>query len=821
MASATEGLGNALVNAGAGLADKERREQEEQDRLNVAKAKSAFLRAKVTADSAFDDDQDFTTYATRYQEMLKPATEQALSVVKDPKRREALEDELGVEELRGVERMADKARAKHKDTERGNTLTTINNNMDVALRSADPVTQEKLARESMAALDAAKERGYFTAEEHANKRREVGESFAIRSIQALPPEQQLKVLAPQTGSGIAPVPNDYFGRLAKVESNNDPKAQNKSGASGLYQFMPETAKQYGLADPTDPVAARSAVERLTEDNRASLSKSLGREPGETELYLAHQQGAAGAAALLKGGDQPAVEVLAPLYKGGRPAAAKAITQNGGSVDMTAKEFAVLQQQRFDKAGGEVQVASNAGTYDFQTKTGNIVDLLPADKRMLMIEQAQNKMKEGQTAFRADVATRYDAGLADIRANGSTTTVSEGEIRAAYSDNPLKADLMIRNLREEKTFFGAKEAVKLATPAETALMLQNWKPQGEMAAFTAPRYEALVRAVTEKNRLLQEDPGGYAINVSPQLQSAYSAAAADPKQLPKALELSDQIQNQLGVPSFDRRLLGKTQAETTVRQVMSLKGEKMADAMEGLAVQYGSYWPQVFRELKEHKLPDNMSVVATVDSPVARQKISEAFTAESERPGALRQLAGQDAKGIDDDVASEMADFRQSMASAPNGTQIVDRYQDTAKLLAYKYVSQGMKPSQAAKQAAKDVVLDKYDFGTYGGMTVRAPKGKLGEAERWARTTLAGLDPESLDIPPPRPGEPLTIQQRQQSYAQAVKRGSWVSNENDDGWMLLDPAGRPVKTRAGLKVGFKFSEIGAPPVSTPSLDFVAP
>lgn len=41
--------------------------------------------------------------------------------------------------------------------------------------------------------------------------------------------------------------------VISVESRYSPKAVSKAGAIGLMQLMPETARQYGVADPLDPV----------------------------------------------------------------------------------------------------------------------------------------------------------------------------------------------------------------------------------------------------------------------------------------------------------------------------------------------------------------------------------------------------------------------------------------------------------------------------------------------------------------------------------------------------------------------------------------
>jgi hypothetical protein len=57
-----------------------------------------------------------------------------------------------------------------------------------------------------------------------------------------------------------PVP--FFANLIWQESSFDPRTVSPAGAQGIAQFMPGTAKQYGLANPFDPIHALHAAGRF-------------------------------------------------------------------------------------------------------------------------------------------------------------------------------------------------------------------------------------------------------------------------------------------------------------------------------------------------------------------------------------------------------------------------------------------------------------------------------------------------------------------------------------------------------------------------------
>jgi hypothetical protein len=61
--------------------------------------------------------------------------------------------------------------------------------------------------------------------------------------------------------GLPPEAKALMYAIVETESSFNPQARNKSGALGAAQFMPETARDYGLSDPTDLAASVDATAR--------------------------------------------------------------------------------------------------------------------------------------------------------------------------------------------------------------------------------------------------------------------------------------------------------------------------------------------------------------------------------------------------------------------------------------------------------------------------------------------------------------------------------------------------------------------------------
>jgi hypothetical protein len=141
--------------------------------------------------------------------------------------------------------------------------------------------------------------------------------------------------------GISP---DYMARTFQIESGGNPNAYNaQSKAAGPFQFVPSTGAKYlNGASPFDVAGSADAAARLAADNKASLTKTLGRDPSDAELYLAHQQGATGAAKLLAN----------PNARAGDLVGNSAIAANGGNPNAPASAFTNLWATKFNGGVGK-------------------------------------------------------------------------------------------------------------------------------------------------------------------------------------------------------------------------------------------------------------------------------------------------------------------------------------------------------------------------------------------------------------------------------------------------------------------------------------
>ena len=176
------------------------------------------------------------------------------------------------------------------------------------------------------------------------------------------------------------LPKDTLFKIAGIESSYRPGQRSHTGAQGWFQFMPATAKQYGLTNPDDLTQSADAAGRFMKD-------LLGRHDGNMDEALAYYNGGHKAVAALRGG-KPWAETSDYLSKfnGGRagaPAAPAEVAPKPAlgrqfteleTVPSTQgpsnTQLAFQQRQREDEFGGVSGFAGNvlgAARLGFETQ----------------------------------------------------------------------------------------------------------------------------------------------------------------------------------------------------------------------------------------------------------------------------------------------------------------------------------------------------------------------------------------------------------------------------------------------------------------------
>ena len=173
------------------------------------------------------------------------------------------------------------------------------------------------------------------------------------------------------------LPDGYLARTAEIESDSNPNAQNpNSTAGGLFQFVDGTAAEYGLTNKFDPLESSIAAARLAANNQIRLEQLIGRRPTSAELYLAHQQGADGAAKLINMAKTQPTDLATSLV------GIDEVTLNGGNEKTTVSEFVDLWKNKFvgqTIQSMQKQYQSLGGSESFLRPQEGITAFMPEDR----------------------------------------------------------------------------------------------------------------------------------------------------------------------------------------------------------------------------------------------------------------------------------------------------------------------------------------------------------------------------------------------------------------------------------------------------------
>ncbi|NIA72379.1 hypothetical protein HBA54_27705 [Pelagibius litoralis] len=434
-----------------------------------------------------------------------------------------------------------------------------------------------------------------------------------------------------------------------------------------------------------------------------------------------------------------------------------------------------------------------------------LSLLKEAKRQARIAENERRRaaKEQQALLRGQVAAGLKDELASLSLTGqSTGLVTADQIRAAYADEPGRAEGILQQIDEAAQFFEVRQEVALTDFSDDMRILQEQAPEGQGFAVEAERHRILVEAVKEKRKALASDPAGYLFMVSPGIAAAYQNAEDGP-QTRAAIDTMLQEQERLGLPRHGQRALSDGQGKAMSLEYAGQEdAQGRADWVRGQAELYGEHWPRVYGELVQSGLPGGAAVLAGMTGP-GQARAAQAM-AEAQDVGAkdLKAAIGTDVAGdVEDAVRSELAAFEQSLAKVPGGAGTANLYRKETNTLAMLYAQQGADPATAAAQAASDVVNSQYEFlGTY-----RVPAGVDPDLVQGSTTLFLDRQIADLDVViPPSIDDRLSDEDARGQYLAAVRdKGYWVTNSDETGLLLMDEQGRTVMRRQA------FTQAGRP------------
>lgn len=189
--------------------------------------------------------------------------------------------------------------------------------------------------------------GRFTEEEQKSIEAARAQGDKFRGGSGLTAETKALIVEQANAAGVNP---EHMLAMAQMESGGNANAVSATGATGLFQFTGGTGKAYGIKNRFDPKENAAAAARLMADNAKAL-KAKGIEPTLENLYLAHQQGAGGAAQIINatnGNGQISAEVQ------------KNMGLNYGN--MTAEQYLAKNKEKIEKARTTALTKTYEGQY---------------------------------------------------------------------------------------------------------------------------------------------------------------------------------------------------------------------------------------------------------------------------------------------------------------------------------------------------------------------------------------------------------------------------------------------------------------------------
>lgn len=373
-----------------------------------------------------------------------------------------------------------------------------------------------------------------------------------------------------------------------------------------------------------------------------------------------------------------------------------------------------------------------------------------------LSQRQDRQTEEAAAnSRVAVHSQLDNATAmverGLQVHGPLPTPEQ--IDAAYPNRPEEASLVKDQVEDLQTMSSYLGVVPLATPQQIADLKLKAQPDPdhpETFAKQARISAALDHVLDQRTKMLASDPATYMIGASPDLQRSFANAQQNPASFEQYAHDMQAAQITAGLRPDQVGVLPAPSAKSLVQDIEG-NAEAAPQKMRQLQQQYGSSWPQVWRDLSQRGgMSPQYQAVGIID-PGSGALLARAL-AEPEKAGKdISDLIPKGAGGKNQVTVIENAVktgatqqlVRSVLASGGSAAQAATIESSVKTLAMANMVYKGM-DGAAAITAATKAFTGQYRFVPDGG--ARVPADKYDTVMQNARHMLDGLNPGRLQLP---------------------------------------------------------------------------
>lgn len=336
-----------------------------------------------------------------------------------------------------------------------------------------------------------------------------------------------------------------------------------------------------------------------------------------------------------------------------------------------------------------------------------------------------------------------------------------------------------------------------------------------------------------------DPSGYVMRNFPDVGASFATATAKgstPAHFQAFAQKTLAAQASLGIPADARRMMPTAAAGGLVTQIVTGDPTRVLPTLQGLRMEAGSYWPQLYTELSRAGLPaayQTLSVVKDQDAGVIAAALAR--DAESRKKSsapiieAMRGVKYDDGSGGAPKSVTDMVEQSLSRDGGLSnlratygifgtaGAKQFDGIYDAVRTTAlYLFQTRSLAPDVAAETAAK-MVTSPFDFVQQPGHApLRLPKGAMADFRTASHSVLQALKVD--DLQPYRgstteAGEPIGGQTKDELHAQTLQGAQhsyWIAVPGADGRgsiRAIDPqSGLPVTLKSGKPLDIPFARL---------------